>query len=35
MKSRKDEILAVLELKTQGMTAAAVAKELSIDRSNK
>ncbi|EOL47473.1 sigma 54-interacting transcriptional regulator [Enterococcus caccae] len=34
MKSRKDEILAVLELKDQGMTAAEVANELAIDRSN-
>lgn len=34
MKSRKDETLAVLELKKQGMTATEVAKELAIDRSN-
>lgn len=34
MKSRKDEILAVLEQKKQGMTAADVANVLAIDRSN-
>ncbi|MFD2306538.1 sigma 54-interacting transcriptional regulator [Enterococcus termitis] len=34
MKSRKDEILSVLETKKQGMTAADVAEELMIDRSN-
>ena len=34
MKSRKDEILSVLESKKQGMTAADVAEELMIDRSN-
>ncbi|MBP2098380.1 sigma 54-interacting transcriptional regulator [Enterococcus rivorum] len=34
MKSRKEEILAVLESKTEGMTAGDVAEELAIDRSN-
>lgn len=34
MKSRKEEILKVLEIKKQGLTAAEIGEELSIDRTN-